>query len=559
MFRLSCISLLLVLAMYIMPMDAHTLQVRDDAGLFPTLWPADHANNGRQKFVQEGGLPADVSSEELKVVEAALPYPQWLYTREEDELFVYGGPNAGRYFAKLHARTLEVLQKIDLEKCVYFGGALVHASGDVYFIHKNVLYRFIEGDLDNAIVEPLPSLNGNVTQVNGLMTFPDGRILVKQWTQNYIEAWFFASVVPPLMLACLLPALLFTLLAFCWFKPKQQHLWLPWSLGTVLIATFLLQGTFYGVVTLFSGTFDFFPFFFPSQETTAAFRIIDPLSLRVLSTTYMDERHSYPRLAIEEQVQDGKKTSFVFSLGDEHITKWRYDPGEEGSQSPRLEKEEAWAARYRRWGDGSWPGTGPSLLNGTLFFTDNTYPVFLTNGYRMYQKSTKASEDQDGDQDGDLYQTWIRTKEEGPGFMYWSVTGNPGNDGVVVWDIGNAQVQGRSSKNISILQWEAPALNTDCLSVSVKSNHVDASDYDIRIPTNLHMDYAGMLGTTRKMKSLVVLNATDGSEVARKELGEGKVYPSMLIPGFHNDVYVGLTDQLVRVYADRPSSEEAKA
>ena len=39
-----------------------------------------------------------------------------------------------------------------------------------------------------------------------------------------------------------------------------------------------------------------------------------------------------------------------------------------------------WTKQYRTFGDGTFPGTGPAIYDNNLYFTDNTFPVYLKDG-----------------------------------------------------------------------------------------------------------------------------------------------------------------------------------
>ena len=137
---------------------------RRSGGLFDTLWPADHGDTARRKFVTGGGLPAALDPARIRTISnPELPYVQWMYTRGADERFVYGVPGAPgerAYLAKVDARTLQIRQKRFLPRSLYIGGALVHRNGHVYLVHGPRLYRFDQGDLDRFTTIPLPPTNG---------------------------------------------------------------------------------------------------------------------------------------------------------------------------------------------------------------------------------------------------------------------------------------------------------------------------------------------------------------------------------------------------------------
>lgn len=180
---------------------------RRSGGLFPTLWPADHGDTARRKFVVDGGLPAELDPDRIRtIVNPDLPYVQWMYTRGQAERFVYGVPGAPgqkAYFAKIDARTLEIRQKRELPRSLYIGGALIHRDGHVYLVHGPRLYRFDDGDLDCATEASLPSVNGVFTQYNGMHVTEDGMLFVKGWAMDRHELGMMRPLVIAFLVAFL--------------------------------------------------------------------------------------------------------------------------------------------------------------------------------------------------------------------------------------------------------------------------------------------------------------------------------------------------------------------
>ena len=60
-------------------------------GLYDTLFPSERANLNGSKAVREGGFPRGTAVDDVAVEVIEMPYPVLLYTREPDEIFVFGG------------------------------------------------------------------------------------------------------------------------------------------------------------------------------------------------------------------------------------------------------------------------------------------------------------------------------------------------------------------------------------------------------------------------------------------------------------------------------------
>lgn len=59
----------------------HEALIQSRRSLYPSTWPVDHGDNARSKFVLEGGLPINVTSEDIKfMANEELDNAQWLYT-----------------------------------------------------------------------------------------------------------------------------------------------------------------------------------------------------------------------------------------------------------------------------------------------------------------------------------------------------------------------------------------------------------------------------------------------------------------------------------------------
>lgn len=102
-------------------------------GLYPSLWPCDHGDVQRSQCAEGGGLPAGVKVADLKsITNPVLHHPLFMYTRNSDELFVYGraeGFSKGNYFARVDALTLEVRERFSLPFTPYVGGGWCMRTG----------------------------------------------------------------------------------------------------------------------------------------------------------------------------------------------------------------------------------------------------------------------------------------------------------------------------------------------------------------------------------------------------------------------------------------------
>lgn len=107
---------------------------------------------------------------------------------------------AKTYIAKVDSKTMEVLQTFNLPPALYLGGLLMHANGNVFCVHSNVLYSFNDGDLNDVKVFPLPTkLNNGIVQTNGMLVSQDGYIIIKQWALIIDDVFFYASCIPILV------------------------------------------------------------------------------------------------------------------------------------------------------------------------------------------------------------------------------------------------------------------------------------------------------------------------------------------------------------------------
>jgi hypothetical protein len=118
-----------------------------------------------------------------------------------------------------------------------------------------------------------------------------------------------------------------------------------------------------------------------------------------------------------------------------------------------LYEVEEWAERYRSRNEGTFPGTGPAIYQGTVYFTDNTYPVMLfQHTYNLFSKQLQGLSTTSNTTLGTASTTYeevapmqrVAINQPGKaGFMFWSVVVSPVEGDVVVWDSAAHSVQVR--------------------------------------------------------------------------------------------------------------------
>lgn len=500
-------------------------------GLFPTLWPADHGDSARRKYVLDGGLPNNLDPSKISTLEnPELPYPQWMYTRGAEDLFVYGVPDRlldTPYFARVDPQTLEIKQKIDLPWILYMGGALVHANGDVYLVQGPHLYRFPGGDLSRAQSRMLPQLNGMFTQYNGLTVTDDGMLILKGWSINAREMAIFR----PRLLAMTFG--LSTLGAGAALGLRSAGLPTPLALAAGLsfpAAPFL----FMGLKGLSSGA-SWQAFF--RREETGRLLLVNPETLDIEQAVVPPERLAYGRMSMApigleaELGQAATEGEYLVIPGDEHIHRWIYRGG-------RLNYDSDWTERYRRWGDGSFSGTGPAIWRQHALYTDNTAPMDLGTGYRGYRKSLEDCAPQEVAQ----------LTQGAPGFMFWSTVIDPTRDLAFTWDSASGWIEARGATDFK-RRWRVSSFNTDCATLQASHGHLYATDHSEHLPPRaLMQSVARRPQWPHIKKDLIILSADDGHELLRLPLGAGSPVMGMLVPGYHNDLYVSTRRALCRVH-----------
>jgi hypothetical protein len=497
-------------------------------GLFTTAWPTDHGDTARQKYTVGAGLPAQFDADQVQQLRNdELPYPQWMYTRHTDELYVYGSSPTWQqapYFAKVDAQTLEVRQRIELPKILYIGGALMHADGDVFLVHGSTLTRFAGGDLSKLTQIRLSLVNGTLTQYNGMLVGDDGRLLLKGWALTRQDVGFFPQIVWVGAAMVLLVGIMSMLVLrkLLGLRPVAA-----WAGGVTLgfAAPFVVAG---------AAGFSLWKAMAPGIASHLL--VIDPHSLEIVQTLIPPERLPFGRMAM---YPDGTGGEWLVVPGDEFVHRWHYD-------TAGLEPSPAWSERYRTAGDGSFPGTGPSIFDNQVYYTDNTFPVDLGAGYRLYRKELVDS----------TAQTTVNLSPDKPGYMFFSTVISPVAGAVLVWDTGNANLESRDLKTLA-LQWSASLVDTDCITVAADRGQVYAVDHSRNLNQAQMMSSVGRRPAWPDIeKSFVVLDAMTGQERLRVPLGSGSPVASMIVPGMNSDVFVATRDALHRIYI--PASDAAQ-
>ncbi|MEZ5292908.1 MAG: hypothetical protein R2745_17640 [Vicinamibacterales bacterium] len=280
---------------------------------------------------------------------------------------------------------------------------------------------------------------------------------------------------------------------------------------------------------------------FLRPRTTGHLLVVDPDSLAVEQTVAPPERCAYARTAMAPAGLDAEMAAdrtgaapadeWLVLAGDERIMRWRYRAG-------RLTYDASWTERYRHWGDGSFPGTGPCVYRQVVYYTDNTFPVGLTGGYRLFRKPLA----------GGLNQTSAELSGDEPGFMFFAVVVSPVRGDILVWDTAQGFLEARGLSDLE-RRWRVVIRNSDCVAVAADRDHVYVTDHDA--PLSLRAWMATVSSRPRWpaiQKAFVVLDAATGQERLRVPLGAGSPVASMIVPGSDDDVFIATRAALVRVH-----------
>ncbi len=335
--------------------------------LMNSSWPADHGDVARSKFTLGAGLPKHFDPSKLRVhTQTDLPHAQWLYTygNNSEWLYVINGPYGSFFLSKVNSTTLEVVQQIPLEPSLYMGGKdknefcnqafylinyfiqflglLMHASGHVFCVHANKLYRFWQGDLYNVSKFYISTdLNGYMVQTNGMLVTSDGHLVVKQWAFNLEDSLYVAGRKNYIILFVVAILLAFFFLAIYYFMQKKRNETVTkWQLAKVLsLLLVILFPTMLCVLNIIiirrivGGPFSSWKFLtnnlvFANGGGGSELKLIDPLSLKTVAELKLAERCSYPRLAMSYVKNEvtGEDEDAIVVVGDENVYQVRWNP-----------------------------------------------------------------------------------------------------------------------------------------------------------------------------------------------------------------------------------------
>jgi hypothetical protein len=563
--------------------------------LLNTPWPSDHGDSSRSKYTINAGFPTDLSEEILKVEELGVEGAQWLYTggQNNEYIFVHGGEMSSPYVAKLDAVSLKIIQKITLKSSMYLGGLLVHANGHLYCVQGNRLYAYWNADLYNVSFIDLPTtLNKNLVHTNGMVVTHDGLLVIKQWNLIVEDLAFFIALVPKLVkFSVAIVVGSFSIYFGKYFIQKKSFSFgslfsnLVYSILTPLIFLVL---SFLILIYKLSGPFDIFLYLFSNTILNnrggyGELKLVHPETLETVADLKLSERCSFARMALSTVIPN-KEDAIVF-LGDEfsHQVRWN-------SEDRTLYEVQEWSMRYRSRWTGTFPGTGPAIVDNAAYFTDNTYPVLLFGqSYTLFKQPLGGPYQQPQPQANEKKVTTypksfvvkendnhlvhaaeghenqnvplaIQLTPSGPGFMFWSTVVSPVVGDVIVWDIVGKSVQARRMSDLS-LHWEVKAWNSDCLTVAADRGHVYMADFSSAPTTVSGWGFAvGQESSTRNtdsVKYLVVADTNTGKVLLNTTLStRGGIRPALIMPGAHNDVLIGGTSGLVRLYFNQSKSSK---
>eukprot|EP01040_Poterioochromonas_malhamensis_P012541 gene12541-13727_t len=587
-----------------------------------STWPLDHGDSARSKFVMDAGLPADVKQEDIQVqINTDFKAIQWLYTGGKNSEWIYamsGDSSTGFKVSKLNATTLEIVQRYPLQPASYTGGMVIHRNGHVYAIHTNVLYAFWNGDLSNVTWVRLPTeLNGHLTMTNGMIVTHDGYLLIKQWSLQLKDLALYTGGKRALIYAQYgIVAITILVLAYFFnrrfFKKSNAIIKAGVNGGLSVVIGYYLGNTIAlaGMLTLFTvlvGPFNWVRFVTDSWASPnfggGELKLVDPLTLEVKVQSQLPERCAFARMALStiKNPEDGVIEDAIVLLGDENVHQFRWRPSVN-----TLYWVKPWSREYRRNGDGTFPGTGPSIYDGLTYFTDNTFPVagLADNTYKFFAASihripptipTKAENKQKIDyrtagrlitkkdylrsNDIPAVPSWGNPQHFGQtnrhpllpydnilpprpnqqaGFMFWSTAINPpyeDHDGqVIVWDSSRSVVQGRNLYDPTEIRWQlARVTQGDCISVIPDRHHIYMTDYGAKKPAHVSKWLGAIAGDFPELKTndkfFLISDTRTGQIFANVTLPELGTNPTLIVPGKNNDVFLGAQRGLVRVYA----------
>eukprot|EP00981_Chlorochromonas_danica_P006812 scaffold1491_cov167-Ochromonas_danica.AAC.4 len=423
---------------------------------------------------------------------------------------------------------------------------------------------------------------------NGMLVTQDGLLVIKQWSYTALDLLFATlirsgrillvvmAVAAVLVIYCLSPTKWIAVRLFCaaTFAPFLGGIF--W-ISLLMAITYRNMGHFDLLRCLLDG-------FASPNVGGGELKLVDPLTLTVRAAIDLPERCSYARMALSHVMNsEGGIEDAIILVGDYNVHQLRWRPS-----TQKLYWIKEWSRNYRRDWEGSFPGTGPSIYNDLVYFTDNTFPVYLSNrSYSMFSMSINKI-NQRRDEIVDVSKHYVPAEKvyfppsstldhylsmpklsleslnglslisphsDQAGFMFWSVTihpelrnGSPGH--AMVWDTAGGSVQARALSNISELHWEIKGVKqSDCITSLPLKGHMYLSDYSYAPEETNHWIAASMDDTVfRKAgKAFLIVDGDTGREIVRKEFSEG-VNPSLIVPGAHDDVIVGTPKGVARLY-----------
>mmetsp|Transcript_15492 Transcript_15492/g.29186 ORF Transcript_15492/g.29186 Transcript_15492/m.29186 type:complete len:559 (+) Transcript_15492:66-1742(+) len=508
-----------------------------------STWPSDHGDCSRSKYTLGAGLPTHVTNENIKRIDNVdVGNAQWIYTGGENAEFVFAiGPSTAVYIAKLDAKTLEVLQKVDYGRCLYLGGAAVHANGHLYLMHNNRLYRYWNGDLYNSTILNLPTeFDAPLTQTNGMLVSHDGQLIIKQWPVVMRDVIFLFHGRPALMYFLIAVATTIITIRMTRTPSSEKSVG---GLTRRLISSAVFGGLASVVAmavvltVLGNGRIDYVRFFTNNylKGEVGELKLVDPISLEVTAAITLPERCSFARMALTTSIVN--EVDSLVLLGDEFVHQLQWN-----SVSRELKYLPEWSKRYRTEGDGTFPGTGPAIFNNVAYFTDNTFPVTLFGrSYSMFSQPLDEF-------NAPLTSVSLTPPDSPPGFMFWSTTVSPFVGDVVVWDIRGRSVQSRKASDLS-LHWEVEAMNADCVTIAADKKHVYFSDRDA-IPSDSINSFISWMKQAKDVSMYFIVADTETGQVLVNTTmsRQDGIHPSMIVPGAYNDVIIGTPVGLSRLY-----------
>ena len=394
-----------------------------------------------------------------------------------------GGTVRQTWVTKYNSITLEILQTITLDPGLYLGGLLIHKNGHIYCVQSNTLYRFWYGDLYNSTFFRLPSeLNSHgLIQTNGMLVTHDGLIAIKQWPYLLEDMSLFVLRFP--IIIRLVIAFFIVTFTISIFTIKKQQFTTLKVIERFLLSFFLcgivLIGIACAIIYKLSGAYEpikfiFSGWFLRNGNGGGELKLIDPITLQIRAEIKLTERCSYARMSMT--TFPNNEDVFIL-LGDEFSHQYRWN-----SKLNKLYEIPEWSHRYRTRGKGTFPGTGPSIFNKTVYYTDNTYPVALYgHSYSIFRQSIYTAEERKQIElesnnkikftNEDIFLSDAITSPKIPGFMFWSVTVSPLVDNVIVWDTANSMIQSRHASNLTI-NWTIKSVQLDCITIAADKGHI---------------------------------------------------------------------------------------